>query len=490
MTGPANSCSDVEELRLIVASSPTSSNPPTKREQIANYEKEQRHVGIEWQNPPNYRQRLRRSDGRGHQVPFPHIEKDTPKNDFETWSAACVAAQQAGFTFSSQQNVWGVGKIVMDMLTLAEPSELDRIFDAITEEYYTKTTPRQVPSFDRAEFPEYSTSLLDLVEQCLRFERVLRPTPAALVTLTDAGLKEALQRLQAAKIGTEQAVARVPRLYFEENEINHMPWGNVDLPYNKGEWNRLLTSGFQDPAWEPLIPDSAFRDKAMQVEPGAVQTPQRLRPRPFHFNNGQLATPWILDDNGRIIFEGKDKALGSQSTEAHAHMPYCNGECGHRCTDAAAALQQQQKQQNEAQRHDSAPLQQQRPPALAPSNLAPPAQQIQPPIQQPPPVILPVPPPIPQPPPPPPPPPLLTQPGPARTAKDYRKLRIQDLEEDLRGHRAIDLTTVTGPGTYKANLIARAMQEDRNRNFGRGPVRGKSATVTRAGKKRKRPARQ
>jgi hypothetical protein len=448
--------------------------------------KEQRHFGIEWQNPPNYKQQLRRSNARGQQVPFPHIEKDAPKDDFETWSAACIAAQQAGFTFSSQQNVWGVGKIVMDMLTLAEPSELDRIFDAITEEYYTGTTPRQVPSFDRAEFPEYSTSLLDLVEQCLRFERVLRPTPAALVTLTDVGLKEALQRLQAAGMGIEQAVACVPRLYFKENEINHMPRGNVDLRYNEGEWNRLLTSGFQDPAWEPLIPDSAFRDKAMQAEPGAVQTPQRLRPRPFRFDNGQLATPWTLDDNGRIIFEGRDKALGSPSTEAHAHMPYCNGECGNRCTDAAAALQQQQIQQDEAQRQGSSPPQPQRPPAPAPGNLAPPVQQIQPP-----PVIQPVPPPIPQfPPPPPPPPPPPTQTGPARTAKDYWKLRIQDLEEDLRGHRAVDLATVTGPSTYKANLIARVMQEDRNRNFGRGPVRGRGATVTRAGKKRKRPVRR
>jgi hypothetical protein len=378
----------------------------------------------------------------------------------------------------------------MDMLTLGEPSELDRIFDAITEEYYTRATPRRVPYFDHAEFPEYSPRLLDLVEQCLRFETVLRPTPAALVTLTDAGLKEALQRLQAAKMNTEQAVVRVPRLYFKENDINHMPRGNVDLPYREGEWNRLLTSGFQDPAWEPLIPDSAFRDKAMQVEPGAVRTPQRLRPRPFRFNNGQLVTPWTLDDDGRITFEGKDKALGSQSTEAHAHMPYCNGECGDRCTDAAAALQQQQKQQNEAQRQASAPPQQQQQPAPAPApgNPAPLAQQIPPPIQQPLPVTQSVPPPTQQIPPPPPPPPI--QPGPTRTAKDYRKLRIQDLEEDLRDHRAVDLATVTGPGTYKANLIARAMQEDRNRNFGRGPVRGKGATVTRAGRKRKRPARK
>ena len=112
------------------------------------------------------------------------------------------------------------------MLTLGEPSELDRIFDAITEEYYIRTTPQRVPYFDRAEFPEYSPRLLDLVEQCLRFETVLRPTPAALVTLTDAGLKEALQRLQGAEMNTEQAVARVPRLYFKENEINHMPYCN------------------------------------------------------------------------------------------------------------------------------------------------------------------------------------------------------------------------------------------------------------------------
>ena len=378
---------------------------------------------------------------------------------------------------------------MVDMLTLAEPSELDRSFDAITEEWYTKTTSQPGPYFDRAEFPEYSPRLLDLVEQCLRFEKVLRPTPAALVVLTDAGLKEALQRLQAAEMDTEQAVAPVSRLYFKENEINHMPRGDVDLPYNNGEWNRLLTSGFQDPTWEPLIPDSAFRDKAMQVEPGAVQTPQRLRPRPFLFDNGQLATPWTLDNSGRIVFEGKDKTLGSQSTEVHVHMPYCNGECGDRCMDAAALLQQQ-KQHHEARRQASATsqLQQQQPaPALVP------------PVQQIPSVIQPIPPPIrqvppiqksPAPPPPPPPPLPPTQPGPARTAKDYRKLRIQDLEEDLRGHRAVDPATVTGPGTYKTNLIARVMQEDRNGNLGRGPVRGKSATVTRAGRRRKRPSRR
>jgi hypothetical protein len=404
----------------------------------------------------------------------------------------------------------------MDMLTLGEPSELDRIFDAITEEYYTKTTPQRVPYFDRAEFPEYSPRLLDLVEQCLRFEKVLRPTPAALVALTDAGLKEALQRLQASEMDTGQAVAPGSRLYFKENEINHMPRGDLDLPYNDGEWNRLLTSGFQDPAWEPLIPDSAFRDKAMQVEPGAVQMPRRLRPRPFHFDNGRLATPWTLDDSGRIVFEGKEMVLGSQSTEVHAHMPYCNGECGDRCTDAATALQQQQKQHHEVQWQVSAPSQQQQQqqqqrPAPALGNLAPPVQQILPPTQQSPPVTQPIPPcirqvhlasqkipPLTQKPPsliqkspaPPPPPPPPAQPGPARTAKDYRKLRIQDLEEDLRGDRGVDLATVTGPGTYKTNLIARAMQEDRNRNFGRGPVRGKSATVTRAGRMRKKPARR
>jgi hypothetical protein len=282
----------------------------------------------------------------------------------------------------------------MDMLTLAEPSELDRIFDAITEEWYTKTTSQPGPYFDRAEFPEYSPRLLDLVEQCMRFEKVLRPTPAALVALTDAGLQEALQRLQAAEMDTEQAVAPVSRLYFKENEINHMPRGDVDLPYNNGEWNRLLTSGFQDPTWEPLIPDSAFRDKAMQVEPGAVQTPQRLRPRPFLFDKGQLATPWTLDDSGRIVFESKDKTLGSQSTEVHTHMPYCNGECGDRCTDAATALLQQQKQHREAQRQASALLQQQQQqpaPAPAPA-LAPPVQQIPSVIQPVPPSIRQVPP--------------------------------------------------------------------------------------------------
>jgi hypothetical protein len=403
-----------------------------------------------------------RSDETGQQVPFQRLAKDAAEQDFATWSAACRSAQQAGFKFSSEQNVWGVGKIVIDMMTLGEPADLDEMFDAgVTEEYYRRAPPAETPYFSRADFPEYSPRLLDLVEQCLRFEKRLRPTPAELVTLTDTGLKAAVQLLQVTDMDVEQAITRIPRIYFKENEINQMPQGDLNIRYRRGEWQRLF-SGFQNLDWEPLIPGSAFRNKAVAAEPGAVQSPRRVRPRPFRFENGQLVTQWNIDDQGRIVFETEGGAPGSQDTEAYQHTLYCNGACGNRCADAAAALRQQR--QDEVQKRAAAK-------ALL-QGLQQYQQQQQQQQQQ-------------QPPPPPPSVPM----GPSRTVADYKKLRIQDLEEDLRDHRAVILATVASTGTYKENLIDRAMQEDQNGNLGRGPVRGTGATRTRAGKKRKRRAR-
>jgi hypothetical protein len=378
-------------------------------------------------------------------------------------------------------------------MTLGESDYLDNMFDAgVTEEYYRNATPDGTPKFNRADFPEYDPRLLDLVERCLRLERRLRPTPTELVRLTDAGLQAAQQELQIPHLDAEQATARIPRVYFKENEINQMPQGNVDLVYHPGEWKRLF-SGYQNADWETLIPDSTFRNKAVAAERRALQSPPRVRPRPFRFDNGRLVTPWIIDDQGRIVFQngGEAPAPGSQDTEAYLHTSYCNGECGNRCADAATALrsqrraaagvllqglqqykQQQQQQQQGSQQQpqqdtqqpqqDTQQLQQpqQQHPQQQPQQ---PQQQQQ--QQQP-----------------------LVPPGPPRTAAVYRKLRIQDLEEDLRDYRGVVLAAVAVTGIYKENLIGRVMQEDQNGNWGRGPVRGTGPTRTRAGKKRKRLA--
>ncbi|GIZ41891.1 hypothetical protein CKM354_000517800 [Cercospora kikuchii] len=96
-------------------------------------------------------------------------------------AAECEQGQDSAHaplhTFSSQSDVWSLGRTVMSLMNL-EQDWIDEDPGAMMDEY--KCATREVPTFDAQSVATYPAILRNLVLRCLRREPANRPTPFAL----------------------------------------------------------------------------------------------------------------------------------------------------------------------------------------------------------------------------------------------------------------------------------------------------------------------
>ena len=426
--------------------------------------------------------------------------------------AAQRAAENDDFHFSSSHNVWAVGKILWDLMTLEEAHEFDTKLEDLSEDDYKGYPPDQWPSFDgyRAH-GHYTEALMNLVSSCLRIERSHRPWPEQLETDTRDGLREAKERAPESANSQQPSTGPEDVVYYRQNDINQMPYGGLNFPFVEGEWTRLVKSRFQDMAWDVLVPPSAFRRHAENA--GTATRPVRPKVRPWRIENREMVFNPGQVVEGEMIFEEGDR--GDQ--DEYSHMPYCNGGCGNTCNEGATLLRQQQvevaradantflermasdalgveaeslqqqiQEEQQQQQPDGQPEDQpndqpenqpddhvddqQQAMVQPPPVPAPPVQPIQPqPIQQRPIQQPHVPPPVQQ--------PLAQQPAvpapalqPVPLQADYEKLRIQDLTYELKFNRHVICPNSLAKST-KAALVQLLMAQDALGNFGRGAVK-------------------
>ena len=174
------------------------------------------------------------------------------------------AAIEAGLRFRPRFNVWGIGKIMHDAMTLSHGEDLDAEMDRHDESYWVDHRMRAVAEFGRE---TYSPELCRLTRDCLDICQDTRPRPAALLRRVQAGRAQEMGRLRAREEdGAGDSRSAVTKLYFDGNEINQMRTGDFRRGYRRGDWDALVANEHFDWQWTPLRPPTAFHLRATQEE--------------------------------------------------------------------------------------------------------------------------------------------------------------------------------------------------------------------------------
>lgn len=137
-----------------------------------------------------------------------------------------------------------------DMMTLAWSYGLDDKMDRYTTEarYYGAYNEHAIPEIRTKKKPEYSSSLRDLIRECLHIKIAKRPTPQQLLEHIQSGLA-AMVRSRQEDAGEPNG----PRVYHMGNEINHMPVGDAGLTMTRDEWKVFRADHWLNPLWQPLL---------------------------------------------------------------------------------------------------------------------------------------------------------------------------------------------------------------------------------------------
>jgi len=176
-----------------------------------------------------------------------------------------------GFVFTQAHNIWCFGKVMYDMMTLAERGELyDKIGvggcknaadvdsgysggfkpnDEVvySEDVYYENGEHALDEITTRRKPEYSPGLRKLIRQCLEVNMRYRPTPEELLDATNKGLAAALA---TARQQHGADAPRAERLFYRENQINRMAPGSPKWEPNTNMYRRLTEP--VDDEWTPL----------------------------------------------------------------------------------------------------------------------------------------------------------------------------------------------------------------------------------------------
>lgn len=205
--------------------------------------------------------------------------------------------ESPGFCFEAAHNVWGFGKIMYDLLTLSNWTDLydemqmdnpsSRVHvTRLTEAEYYSGGEHIIPEVQTLRKPEYSMSLRELVRDCLRAKIELRPNPATLLERTSRGLNICIAKTRE-RAGQVSGVFS-DRVYYKGNEINRMEPGSPKWPASYNAWARIKDNPY--PNETPLNPPRIFnpyraRDEKWRQDQRDADAAARAR---LEANNEQL----------------------------------------------------------------------------------------------------------------------------------------------------------------------------------------------------------
>ena len=201
---------------------------------------------------------------------------------------ASQVVESTGFKFDSKHNVWAVGKIMHDMITLAYWDLLNaQMDDRHHKSYWVDVAPGTVfPPMDSDEV--YSPDLLGLVRECLTVIIAERLDPTELLGRIVDHMKgsKPIKRKRAEDDEGE----REDRVYYRGNEINQLAPGDAEdnIVYVPGDWEDLVLKDI-DRTLEPLRPPMEFRRLAEDhFRHANVRLPQELRAWPKYHQTGKF----------------------------------------------------------------------------------------------------------------------------------------------------------------------------------------------------------
>ena len=193
--------------------------------------------------------------------------------------------QSAHFQIDEKANVWSIGKIMYDMMTLSRASDVDEklnnmvVSNAVWQQTYRQlvgppanrhTMRHFIESLATNKRDEYTSGLRKLIWRCIRPCRSFRPSSSRLVELVEAGLKSYLQqigrqrRLRGGRLRRAQDLNQVHLSVDEFNKIKRRGEASrhvdPDDASDVDEWLQLIDrpcADFDEPV--PAPPKDKWR---------------------------------------------------------------------------------------------------------------------------------------------------------------------------------------------------------------------------------------
>lgn len=198
--------------------------------------------------------------------------------------------KQPGYQFGPAHNIWAIGFIMWEMLTLRDFADLGEEIERLTErQYWGLLQEEAILEVETTQVPEYSDDLLVLIRECLRISPQRRPTASDIFERTKKALVDSNQTVQQG----DQPSKNGTRLYYRGHEINDMP--RVCNPRRPIKYSKRRFWAFKD---------RAFRDRGLETLQDGRWQPRTQPSRERPDVKGEKKRPY--DDDAFIFMRADD----------------------------------------------------------------------------------------------------------------------------------------------------------------------------------------
>jgi serine/threonine protein kinase len=148
-------------------------------------------------------------------------------------------------------NIWAIGMVMYQLVTLDEPHEVDNMVKRMNENRLRSQRGRVVRSAGTMRHPDYDENLLELVLDCLRLTPEERPTPEKALQTIDGWLKNHQENVQM-----DRTTQDGERVFYKANEINYMSPGGFNFGITDKWWKGYFNRDeiWLDENWGKLKP--------------------------------------------------------------------------------------------------------------------------------------------------------------------------------------------------------------------------------------------
>ena len=158
---------------------------------------------------------------------------------------------EARHRITGAANIWAIGMVMYQLVTLDEPNEVSKMVDQMDENTYMVQDGRILRSLSTKQHPDYSEGLFKLILECLTMTPEKRPTPKRALEKIDRWLQEYHEYVQM-----DLTMQEGPKVFYKGNSINYMTPGGYDFELSDHWWRRWFNRHevWLDERWGRLRP--------------------------------------------------------------------------------------------------------------------------------------------------------------------------------------------------------------------------------------------